>query len=345
MVDYVEQITREAPDIEARRLGLLDSALGLSRQPVGGFQYDSAGAPVMENVIDPTTGLPQLDADGNPIQRPVRAGLPGQDIVGLSPQQQQAIQLGGAGIGAFEPYLANAQTQQTAGLSTLGQAAQQFTAPTDANISQFMNPFQQSIRDEINRSYDIAEQGAAAQAIQSGAFGGDREGIQRAELDRNRATALARAQADSFLNAQQRQLQGAQGLAGLAPQYGAFAGQQAQLGATGQQLAGQDINTLLGLGQLGQQFGVTDPTTGAFTPGQAQVEAQRQNTLQNLYEPYQRVGFLSDIYAGAPSSTQTITSSTGPAAPPPISPLRQIAGYAGLGLGALSGLSGLQGLF
>ena len=353
MVEIVEQITREAPDIEARRLGLLDTALGLSRQPVGGFRYDAFGNPILEDVIDPVTGLPLRDDDGNVVRKPVRAGLPEQQVRGLSPQQQRAVQLGSAGIGSFEPFIANALAQQTAGLSTLGQAATGFTdiarAPTTEEIQPFMNPFQDAIRDEINRSFNIAQQGIAAQAVGAGAFGGGREGVQRAELERNRATALARAQADAFLNAQQqlgqRQQASAAGLAGIAPQFGAFAGQQAQLGATQQQLGGQDINTLLGLGQLGQQFGFTDPTTGSFIPGQAQLEAQRQSQLQNLYEPFQRVGFLSDIYAGAPSSTQTITSSTGPAAPPPISPLRQIAGYGALGLGALSGLSGLKGLF
>jgi hypothetical protein len=66
-------------------------------------------------------------------------------------------------------------------------------------IQPFMNPYQQAIQDEINRAYNIAQQGQAAQAIQAGAFGGGREGIAQAELERNRASALAQAQAQAFL--------------------------------------------------------------------------------------------------------------------------------------------------
>ena len=48
----------------------------------------------------------------------------------------------------------------------------------------------EAIQDEINRAYDIAQQGQAAQAIRAGAFGGGREGIAQAELERNRASSI-----------------------------------------------------------------------------------------------------------------------------------------------------------
>jgi len=302
MVTTTEYLTREAPDIEARKLGLMDTAKALADQPLT---------------------------------------LPAQQVAGLTPEQLQAIQLGSQGIGAYQPYLASALQSQAAGLGTLGQAAQAYTnlgqAPTMAELQPYMNPYQQAIQDEINRSYNIAQQGAAAQALQAGAFGGGREGIQRAELERNRASALAQAQAQAFLNAQQqqgaRQQTMAAGLGALAPQYGAFGAQQAQLGITGQQAGTQDINTLLGLGALGQQ------------QAQSTLDVARQNALSQMYEPYQRVGFLSDIYAGAPTTQQTIQTSTAPAATSSLSPLRTIAGYGVAGLSALSGLSGLQGLF
>ena len=349
MVTTTEQIIREAPEVEARKLGLLDTAQSLAQTPVGGFQYDDLGNPILENVIDPITGLPVKDEQGNIVQRPVRAGLPQQQIAGLSPQQQRALQVGEAGVGSFEPFLASALQSQAAGLGTLGQAASAYTdigkAPTMEQLQPFMNPYQQSIQDEINRAYNIAQQGAAAQALDAGAFGGDREGIQRAELERNRASALAQAQAQSFLNAQQqfgaRQQSSAAGLGALAPQYGTIAGQQAGLGQIGQASTGQDINTLLGLGGLTQQFGSTDPT-GTFTPGQAQLDALRANQVQNLYEPYQRLGFLSDIYQGAPTSQQTIQTSTAPSTQG--SPLAQIAGYGIAGLGALGQYNALSNM-
>ena len=99
-----EQIVREAAEVEARKLGLLDTAKNLASTPVGGFRYDDLGNPILENVIDPVTGLPVKDEQGNIVQRPVRAGLPGQQIAGLSPQQQRALQVGEAGVGSFEPF-------------------------------------------------------------------------------------------------------------------------------------------------------------------------------------------------------------------------------------------------
>ena len=345
MVTTTEQIVREAPEVEARKLGLLDSAKALASMPVGGFQYDASGNPILENVIDPITGLPIRDEDGNVIQRPVRAGLPQQQIAGLSPQQQRAIQVGEAGVGSFAPFLSSALQSQAAGLGTLGQAATAFTdigaAPTMEQIQPFMNPYQQAVQDEINRAFDIAQQGVAAQAIGAGAFGGGREGVQRAELERNRASALAQAQAQAFLNAQQqqgaRQQTSAAGLASIAPEYGRIAGQQAGLGQIGQAATGQDINTLLGLGGLTQQFGSTD-AFGTFTPGQAQLNALRSNQVANLFEPFQRLGFLSDIYQGAPTSQQTIQTSTAPTTS--ASPLQQIAGYGIAGLSALNAFGG-----
>ncbi len=300
MVTTTEQIIREAAEVEARKLGLLDTAKALADKPIT---------------------------------------LPEQQVATLTPQQLQAIQLGESGVGSFAPFLSSALQSQAAGLGTLGQAASAYTdigtAPTMEQLQPFMNPYQQSIQDEINRAYNIAEQGAAAQAIDAGAFGGDREGIQRAELERNRASALAQAQAQAFLNAQNqfgaRQQTSAAGLGSLAPQYGTIAGQQAGLGQIGQATTGQDINTLLGLGSLGQQ------------QAQTQFDVARQNQMSQLYEPYQRLGFLSDIYAGAPTSQQTIQTQTAPTAPS-VSPLQQIAGYGIAGLSALGGLQG-GGLF
>jgi hypothetical protein len=300
MVTTQEQIVREAPEVEARKLGLLDTAKALADQPLT---------------------------------------LPQQQVAGLTPEQLRAIQLGQTGIGAYQPYLASALQSQAAGLGTLGQAAQAFTdigqAPTMEQIQPYMNPYQEAIQQEINRAYDIAQQGQAAQAIGAGAFGGGREGIAQAELERNRASALAQAQAQAFLNAQQqlgqRQQSSAAGLGALAPQYGQFGAQQAQLGGLGQQYGAQDINTLLGLGSLGQQ------------QAQSQLDVARQNIMQQMYEPYKRVGFLSDIYQGAPSTSSVVQTQTG-ATGPSVSPLQQIAGY---GIAGLSALGGLQsgGLF
>jgi hypothetical protein len=110
----------------------------------------------------------------------------------------------------------------------------------------------------------------------------------------------------------------AQGLGSLGSQLGNLGVQQAALGQSAQQLGQGDVNFLYNIGQ--QQQALT----------QQQLDAQRNTQLQQAYEPYQRLGFLSDIYKGAPSSQQTISAAT---APTP-STAQQVAGLGIAGLSA-----------
>ena len=109
-------------------------------------------------------------------------------------------------------------------------------------------------------------------------------------------------------------------------------GQQIGAGQAAQQSGLQDIAALQQLG--GQQRGLQSEI----------LEAQRINAQKQLFEPYGRVAFLSDIYKGAPSTQQTLGSITG-ATPPAPSTFQQVAG-AGTGLLGL-GVAGKQlgGLF
>ena len=91
-------------------------------------------------------------------------------------------------------------------------------------------------------------------------------------------------------------------------------------------LGAQDVNQLLGIGGLQQQF------------AQQQEDIRRRNILEPRLQPYQQLGFLSDIYQGAPTSAQVInTAGAGSGA----SPLQQAIG---VGIGALSGMAGLKKL-
>lgn len=92
----------------------------------------------------------------------------------------------------------------------------------------------------------------------------------------------------------------AQGLGQFGAQLGNLGVQQAALGQTAQQLGQGDVNFLYNIGQ--QQQALT----------QQQLDAQRNTALQQAYEPYQRISFLSDIYKGAPSSQQSISAATAP---------------------------------
>ena len=272
-------IQREAPEIEAYKLGLLQSAKALADQPIT---------------------------------------LPTQQVADMSGLQQAAIQAASpaeGGIGGYMSFIDAAAPLYQQGAS----------AVTGEQIQQYMNPFQQALQDEINRSFDIQSAQAGLQAVgQPGgpsAFGGSRAAVQQAEIDRNRASALAQSQAQNFMQAQQaaerenaRRMQAGLGIA--------------QLGELSQQSALRDIQTQFDLGRQQQAL------------QQAELEAGRQSELAQLYEPYQRFSFLSDIYRGAPSTQQTIASSTAPN----VSPAQT---YLGLGIAGLSAAAGAQraGLF
>ena len=340
------QIVREAPEIEAYKLGLLKQAQALYGTPMA---------------------------------------LPAVQAAGLAPGQEQAAALARQGIGVYQPYLetgaqgiAAGQTAAQAGANVLGgvNVAPQYTqAQTAMNqaaaltggglgaynpnqAASFMNPYQQQVTTnilrEMRRQGDIAAQQTAAQAVRSGAFGGTREGVQRAEQERNlqdlmsqrvmqdyatNYTQAQQAAMAAFEQERQRALatgaqtaQIGQGIGALAAQQagvdltkaqtfgqlgtglGALGVQQAALGQARQQLTGADVNMLSGIGALEQ------------AAAQAQLDAARATQLQQTMAPYQQLGFISDIYKGAPSSQMSLTSSTAPSASPFQSALGTVVG-------------------
>ena len=348
-----EQIVREAPEIEAIKLGLLQSGRQLADIPIR---------------------------------------LPEQQVAGFSPFQQQAFAgvTGPQGVGAYLPGLATGQAALGTGLGTLGtglgtlgtglgtiqsafdpigqaQTAALGTAGLFApqDLSAYTNPFQQSVIDTTLQRLDeegaIAQNQLAAQADRSGALGGSRFGVESAQLAENlqdaRARILAQLNSQNFLqalstgqsafeNQQRRQQQQSQLLSGIGGLTGQLGGQQAAIGGQQAAIGGQQI----GAGQAAQTSGLKDLAVLQQFGGQQQqlqqslLDAQRANEMKQLYEPYSRVSFLSDIYKGAPSTQTSLGSVTSPTAPTP-STFQQIAG-AGTGLLGL-GVAGKQlgGLF
>ena len=170
--------------------------------------------------------------------------------------------------------------------------------------------------DEINRQAAMAQNQLSAQAVQSGAFGGGREGVQRAEQERARLGAIGEAQRTGFNTAL--------GAATQQQQIGLQAGQQlGQLGVQQQAMSQSDINQLMAAGGLQRQL------------AQQALDAERQSALQKATEPLQRVEFLSNVYAAGPKSTSGITAATAPTT----SPLAQSLGS---GLGAYATYQALQ---
>jgi hypothetical protein len=206
------------------------------------------------------------------------------------------------------------------GAGTLGQGISQIqgaAGPIGASdIAQYLNPYQQYVTGEIGRQAQMMQNQLGAQAVGSGAFGGGRQGVAQAEIANRALEAMGRAQQQGFttaLGAAQRQ-----------QQVGLAAGQQlGALGAQQQQMAQQDINQLFSAGGVQRQL------------AQAALDAQRQSTLQQQYEPYQRAEFLANLYAAGPKTQSGITMGTAPTT----SPLAQAVGT---GIGAFTAYQGVQ---
>jgi hypothetical protein len=376
MVDmtYSTQYVREAPEIEAYKLGLINEAQKLYNQPMT---------------------------------------LPAVEAAGLSDTELQGIDFAQQGIGAFEPYIQAASQGVTQGMDLTQRGAlaagaidttAQYQAAQDMmgravpvigqgiggilgsaqaydpnQAASYMNPYQQQVTQnalgEMRRQANIAQTGAAAQAVGAGAFGGTREGVQRAETERgvqdlmqqrimqdyaNNYAQAQQAAMQGFESQQQRQLAGGQALGQAGMQ---FANLGQGIGGLTAQQAGVDINkaSALGsiggqMGSLGTQYGALGQATqqlGAADTGllmglgglerqneQAQIDAIRSTQMQESMAPYQQLGFVSDIYRGAPTTSMALTAQTAPSA----SPLQTAVG---LGVGALSTAAGAQkaGLF
>lgn len=222
--------------------------------------------------------------------------LPSIQVAPATALEQQAFQQAGQ-IGVGAPTVAG-------GISAI-QAAQQ-----GPQISQFFNPYQQYVTQEINRQAALGQQNLAAQAIGAGAFGGGRQGVAQGELERARLSQVGLAQQAGFNQALQAATQQQQLGLQAGQLLGALGGQQQAMGL-------QDINTLLGAGGVQRQI------------GQAGLEAARQSQLQAQYEPYQRIEFLKGIMTNLPTTQSTITASTAPGTNP-------LAQALGTGLGAYS---------
>jgi len=368
---YSTQIVSESPAIEAYKLGLLKEAQRLYNQPMNVPAVEAAGlsATQQQGIDFAKQGVgsfePYLQAASQGLTQGMdltQAGARAAGSVATAPQFQEAQNV----LGRAVPVLGQ-------GIGGILTSAQGYDPRLVAN---YMNPYQEQVTenvlDEMRRKATIAAQGQAAQAVGAGAFGGTREGVQRSEFERNVQDQMQQrimqdyaqnyqqaqqAAMQGFEAQQQRQLAGGQALGQAATQFGqlgqgigALTAQQGgldlqkastlgqlgsgmgqlgtQYGAIGeatQQLGGADANLLMGLGGIEQQN------------AQAQLDAMRATSTQSAMAPYQQLGFVSDIYRGAPTSQMSLTSQSAPSA----SPLQTAAG---LGIAGLSSYAGAKSL-
>ena len=187
--------------------------------------------------------------------------------------QQSAQALALTGIGGYQPFLKDAAAS---------------AGPT--GYQQFMSPYQQDVIDTTLAEFDRQTQAGipalSAQAINRGAFGGARQGVQEAEFLSNQARSRA------GLEAQLRQ-QGFTQAQQLAQQNLA---NQLKLGGAQQAFLGQDVGALSTLGGLNQ------------AQEQAKLSAQQQLAQQQLNQPLtaaQQYGSgVTSLIAGYPGQTQ-----------------------------------------
>ena len=223
-------------------------------------------------------------------------------------------------LSALEQQGITAAGQTGMGAGTVGQGIQQIlgaaTPVGQQQISQYLNPYQQYVTDEIARQGQMMQNQLGAQAVGAGAFGGGREGVQQAELQGRTLSNIGQSLATGF--------QTALGAAQRQQQVGLAAGQQlGQMGGLQQQMAQGDINQLFAAGGVQRQL------------AQQALDAQRQNQLQQAYEPYQRAEFLANLYAAGPKTQSGVTMGTAPSTSP-------MAQALGTGIGAYAAFSGAK---
>ena len=193
-----------------------------------------------------------------------------QNLAGLAPQvagqdalQTQAQNIATQGVGSYQPFLDQAKA------STGPQAFQQFMSPYQSQVME-------ASLAEFDRNAAMQQQGIADRAVQSGAFGGGREGVMQAEYqagsDRNRAQLQAGLLNQGFQQAQQaaqQQFQNQQGLAQLVPG-----------------LQGTDISRLGSLGALNQ------------AQTQAGLDATREANRMAAYQPQEQLQNYGNLVTG-----------------------------------------------
>ena len=308
MAEITEQIVREAPELEAIKLNLLSEAAKLAYRPefgkelpvysIAGFQPGQTAAISAAEKMGIGAFDPYLTQAGQYLAGGYGTTGEAADILRAADTRSQfgdatramqgaATAAGGitGAIGQLETGAnALAASQNLAAQSAQAnllpataqlQAATQYYDPRTAQA--FMNPYQQLVTDEslrqIRRQADIAGQQQSAQAIRSGAFGGTREGVQRAEMERNvqdiMSQRIAQDLAQNYAQAQQ---------AGM----GSFeSGQQRQLGAGG--TLGQLGIQQAGLGQSAADiYGRSAGIYGNLAAQQAAIAGQEASALQNL---------------------------------------------------------------
>ena len=287
-------------------------------------------------------------------QREVAGFTPGQQsafelgyggIGSYQPMMQAGADTVSEGIGGYKEAMGIGTSGiplYQAGAQALGGSMGQFDPGAvgedgQTAVGRFMDPYTEQVikqsEADMMRQNQMQQNQLSAQAVGQGAFGGSRGAVAQGELNRNTADQMARTSAGLRSQGYQQALQGAQTAFGdqasrqqnaaslfgsLGSAYGqtgqglgSLAGGLTQAGATG-----RDVNMLLGLGGMEQQFNQTG------------MDAYRQDIMDRNRQPYQNLAFMGDIFRGVPSTQSTYGGTY--QAPPSV-----LSGIAGAGMGIM----------
>lgn len=284
---------------------------------------------------------------------------------GFTPAQTEALRLGIGQIGSYQPMFDAASGTFSQGLGAYGEAVDMARlggaalAGTAAEYDpqsyrDYYDPFVEQVIDETQRDISDMQQKELARvragAVGSGAFGGSRGAVAEQELARNAAREQARVGAQlrsqaygqaqeqaqgAFESAQRRGQNAAQIYGSLGQGLGSLgsgmfgAGTTMMAAGEATQAAGaRDVNALFNLGTLEQQ------------QAQAELDTQRMGAMEAAYEPYQRLGFLSDIFRGVPSLSGSMTAGLAPTKDPTQTFLGYSMGLDSLQQGGYGGVLG-----
>lgn len=286
---------------------------------------------------------------------------PGRDIADLDQFEQAGFNFGAGQLGidpttgqqtgqaSYQPFIDQANQYTQTGMGTIGQgiapliSAQQQFDPSTANTAGFMNDYQKNVTDaalkQMNEQFAKQQSNLASQAQQVGAFGGSRMGVAEAELGKGLADVAsqrifqdlaqnfqqAQGQAlNTFESARQREMGAAGQFGALGSAQANLGGQQANLGAQQFGLGQQGVGQLLNIGQIRRQR------------EQAIDDESFRVATETGKEPFQRLGFLSDILSRTPSIQSSLTQQQAPYTNP-------LLGAIGAGITGLQAYGGLTG--
>lgn len=229
----------------------------------------------------------------------------GNRVAGLSPEQEAGIQATTAAVGKADPYYGKAA-------GYLDQSAQTISpmAYSGEALQQFMNPYQKDVIDatlaQTAENDRRQQQDLTGKAIMSGAWGGDRAGVAKAELGRQQKMA-----ADSTLAGLNSQ-NFSQALQAFQQQQGVDLGAR-QSDASRQASAGSQF---MNLGQSAQDSALKDAYAQIQAGGvrqqneQAKADAAYEEWLNEQAYPYQSQGWLANILGGIGSGAGSTSTGT-----------------------------------